>query len=242
MNAERTGRHVNLLLRSLSFSDLALISPHLTRVTLEDGEVVVEPGAKLTRVLFPEKLLITFREPHFSDNRAHVGIVGREGLAGWPLLLGSDHSPFLGLAQFHGGTALSVGAEPLIWACRASPSLNDKLLRFVHNFMVQMACTIVSNASDPNERRIARWLLMMHDRADEDLLPLTHDHVSAALNIRRASVTDCFHVLEGIGLIRCKRGKLIVRDRAGLQAVAAKSYGMAEAHYAQSLCPFGKQG
>lgn len=203
---------------------------------------MVEPGAKLTRVLFPENLLITFREPHVSDNRPHVGVVGREGLAGWPLLLGSDQSPFLGVAQFHGGTALSVDAERLARACRASASLNEKLLRFVHNFMVQMACTIVSNASDSIERRIARWLLMMHDRADDDLLPLTHDHVSAALNIRRASVTDCFHILEGNGLLRCNRGKLVVRDRAGLQAVAAKSYGMVEAHYAQSLCPFGKQG
>jgi CRP-like cAMP-binding protein len=239
-HATPSGQHVNLLLRSLTSTDFRIIAPHLKRIAFGAGEIVIPSQEKLQHILFPETLLITFHEPRIAGGRTHIGMVGREGLAGWSLLLGSDHATFMGVAQLQGGSALCIGAERLIEACQTSPSLNNALLRFVHNFMVQMACTIVSNASDPIERRVARWLLMMHDRVEENVLPFTHDHVSNALNVRRASVTDCFHILEGDGLLRCMRGKIVVRDRAGLTALAGESYGTVEAHYTRAIGPFGK--
>ncbi|UZK67678.1 Crp/Fnr family transcriptional regulator [Sphingomonas sp. M1-B02] len=232
--------HGNLLLRSLAPGDLRLLAPHLKRISFGPGERVASPQEQLDQLLFPESLLVTYHEPRIADDRAHVGMVGREGMVGWPLLLGGDRSSFLAIAQLQGGTALSIRKHILLEACRISASLSPALLRYVHNFMMQLACTIVSNASDPIERRVVRWLLMMHDRTPEDVLPLTHDHVSSALNVRRASVTDCFHILEGEGLLRCMRGRIAIRDRAGLQALAGDSYGMVEGHYARDIGPFGR--
>ncbi|MES2987149.1 MAG: Crp/Fnr family transcriptional regulator [Pseudomonadota bacterium] len=205
------------------------------------GEVVVSPDAPLTRVIFPGTAIIAMRESRAGE-RAHVGMVGREGVVGWPLLLGSDYSPLLGVAQVQGGTGFAIDAPTLLAACHISASLQQSLLRFVHNFMTQMACTIVSNGTDTIERRVARWLLMLHDRSHEDTMALTHDLVSNALNVRRASVTDCLHILEGEGLLRCTRGKIIIRDRARLKELAGSSYGTVEAHYAHEIGPFVRAG
>jgi CRP-like cAMP-binding protein len=185
-------------------------------------------------------LLVGFREGSGQSASAQIGMVGREGMIGWPLLLGSDHSPLLGVAQLHGGTALAIDAHRLKQAGALSETLKDGLLRFVHNFMAQLANTIVSNAADPIERRMARWLLMVHDRVEEDAFGLTHDHVSSALHVRRASVTDCLHILEGDGLLRCMRGRIVIRDRERLQTLAGDSYGSVEAHYAREIGPLAR--
>ncbi|AQR74408.1 hypothetical protein BXU08_12770 [Sphingomonas sp. LM7] len=228
----------NLLIRLLAPADARLLQPHLQRVRFSPGEVVVSPDAPLARLIFPETLMVGFCDGGRSF--AQIGVVGREGIVGWPLLLGSISSPLLGIAQMEGGSGLAIGAERLREACHISASLSSALLRFVHNFMTQMACTIVSNASDPIERRVARWLLMLHDRAGEDTLALTHNHVGNALNVRRASVTDCMHVLEGEGLVRCQRGRIVIRDRARLEELAGDAYGGVEAHYRRDIGPFGR--
>jgi CRP-like cAMP-binding protein len=221
--------HVNLLLRLLSAGDLRLIAPHLKRTRLLGGEILVSPERRISRV-------VSFR----GKEAIEAGLVGREGLIGWPLLLGSDHSPLSGIVALKGGTAIAIDAERLLQACHISVSLNKALLRFVHNFTSQMACNIASNAAHSVERRVVRWLLMLHDRAEEDALPLTHDHASNALHVRRATVTDCLHLLEGQGLVRCTRGSILIRNRAGLEQVAGEAYGSVEADYSRDIGPFGK--
>lgn len=233
--------HVNLLARFLKPGDLRLLARHLKPVRFGLGEVVVSPETPLTRLVFPETAIVAMLEGS-AGGRTHVGMIGLEGVVGWPLLMGCDHSPLLGVAQIQGGTGLAIDADKLREACHLSSTLNEALLSFVHNFMTQMACTIVSNGSDTIERRVARWLLMLHDRSHEDTMALTHDVVSNALNVRRASVTDCLHVLEGEGLLRCTRGKIIIRDRARLRDLAGESYGLPEAHYARDIGPFAKAG
>jgi CRP-like cAMP-binding protein len=231
------GAPVNLLMRSLSPGDLRLLSAHLERVRFGGGEILVSPDIALTRVIFPEVLLVAFREGSGMRASPEIGMVGREGMIGWPLLLGSDRTALRGIAQLHGGTGLAIDAHRLRQLCALSETLKDGLLRFVHIFMTQLAGTIVSNASDPIERRMARWLLMIHDRIGEDGFDLTHDHVSSALGVRRASVTDCLHILEGEGLLRCMRGRITIRDRARLEQLAGSSYGGVEAHYARDIGP-----
>jgi CRP-like cAMP-binding protein len=244
MPADRMARSVahepcaNLLMRLLTPPDVRLIEPHLHRVRFSPGEIIVSPDAPLTQLIFPETLMVGFSDSGRSF--AQIGVVGREGIVGWSLLLGCDSSSLLGTVQMQGGTGLAIRAERLREACHISTSLGSTLLRFVHNFMTQMACTIVSNAADPIERRVARWLLMLHDRAGEDALALTHNHVGNALHVRRASVTDCLHVLEGDGLVRCQRGRIVIRDRAALEQLAGDAYGTVEAQYRRELGPFGR--
>lgn len=246
MNLDRTtiatspGLPINLLIRSLDPGDLRLLTPHLKRVRFVPADMVMSPDLALTHMIFPETLLIGFRESWGIGTGTQIGMVGREGMVGWPLLLGTDHSALTGIVELHGGTALVLDARTLKTACKLSDSLRDSLMRYVHNFMAQLANTIVSNASDPIERRIARWLLMVHDRIDEDGFAVTHEHMSSALSVRRASVTDSLHILEGDGLLRCMRGRIFIRDRERLEQLAGPSYGNVEAHYARHIGPLAR--
>jgi CRP-like cAMP-binding protein len=119
-------------------------------------------------------------------------------------------------------------------------AINALLLRYVHCFISQMGRTIMSNVSDALEKRLARWLLMNHDRVEGDRIDLTHKQLGVMLGVRRATVTDTLHLLEGEGLIRSTRGLITVRNRAQLLACAGESYGAAEKEYARFIAPFSK--
>lgn len=230
----------NLLLRSLAPGDAQLLVPHLKRVELRTGEIVVSPDVPFTTVYFPETIVLCVRDAMRGDRQPALGLVGLEGMAGWSSLLGAVRSPFLAAAEMRGGTALAISATRVQEASAASDTLRGTLLRYAGNFMMQMASTIGSNAADTVERRIARWILMLHDRNEGDTLDLTYDHIASALYVRRASVTDCFHVLEGDQIVRSTRGRLVVRDRARLERVAGCAYGSVEARYGTEIAPFGK--
>ena len=110
----------------------------------------------------------------------------------------------------------------------------------VHNHMLQLAQSVVANLGHSLERRLARWLAMLDDRSATDVLAVTHDQLAQLLNVRRATVTDALHVLEGEKLIRNTRGRVAVRDRAGLRARAMQSYGLSEDDYRATIGPLGK--
>ncbi len=105
------------------------------------------------------------------------------------------------------------------------------MLRFAQSFLIQATHTAISNGSAKLEERLARWLLMAHDRIDGDELPLIHDFLALMLGVRRPGVTVAIHSLEGQGLIEAARGVIRVIDRKGLEEVANASYGTPEAEY-----------
>jgi CRP-like cAMP-binding protein len=135
------------------------------------------------------------------------------------------------------GSALCISADALLEKCRERPKLNSLLLLYVQSFVTQMGGTITSNLHDRLERRLARWLLMNHDRLDGDDIVLTHEQLGVMLGCRRATVTDALHVLEGEQLIYSLRGRVIIRDRCNLVAFAGGAYGMAEAAYGRLIAP-----
>jgi CRP-like cAMP-binding protein len=110
------------------------------------------------------------------------------------------------------------------------PSLKGLLLRYVHLFMIQVAATALADGRYDVNQRLARWLLMCHDRLGDELL-LTHDFLALMLGVRRPSVTDALHVLEGHRLIKAERSRITVRDRRGLEGVAGDAYGAPEIEY-----------
>jgi CRP-like cAMP-binding protein len=162
--------------------------------------------------------------------RIEVGIIGREGLIGLPVLLGTDRTPHACFVQTP-GAGWRIQVDALQRALAASAALHQHLLRFVQAFLVQMGQTALVNGSFSLEQRLARWLLMCHDRVDGDGLATTHEFLSLMLSVRRAGVTVALQALEERGLITTKRGQVRVLDRAGLEGVAGDSYGVCEAEY-----------
>ena len=224
----------NRLLKALSPKDFALLQPHLRLVPLPVKLVLIESNIRVEHLHFMESGMasITWRA---EMRQVEVGIIGWEGLVGaCPVVLGVDQTPLQCITQI-GGEALRISSVDLRSAMAHSPSLTALLLRYVESLLVQTAQTAYANALFNIDDRLARWILMCHDRTRGDDLPLTHQFLSMMLGVHRPAATIATQVLEGRHLIKASRGQITVRDRAGLEASAGASYGWAEAEYASLI-------
>lgn len=223
-------RSRNRLLESLSTDDFDLLEPHLESVTLGLRKSLERPNRRIDAVYFPEAGFASVVAVQSSGKQVEVGLIGREGMTGLPIVLGNHRSPHATYIQAP-GTGKCIAATELRKATRASLSLRDSLLKFVQAFGVQTTHTAVSNAQSRLDVRLARWLLMAHDRIGDDTLPLTHEFLSLMLGVRRAGVTEALHALRERGLISYGRGQIAVKDRKGLERAAGEAYGVPEAEY-----------
>lgn len=221
----------NRLLRCMDPADYARLQPYMERMPLEVDSTLATFGAPIDTVCFPEGAIAGFLDVLGDGRRLAVGLVGREGFVGWPLLMGSDRWQHEVVVRSENSTTIRLPADVLTRAVAASMPLRDLMLRFAGTFMIQMSRTIVSNLIHKVEQRAARWLLLYHDRVRGDEIMLTHAELGIMLGVRRASVTGALHMLEGAQVIRSLRGRVVVTDRAGLEAIAGESYGFAEAEY-----------
>jgi len=230
----------NILLARLSRADQALIEPYVQECTLACGASLIGTDELLEAVFFPSTALVTLEDSSQSESSVEVALIGREGMLGWPALLGCERSSHAARVSLRAGTVLRVPLAPLRLACNASPSLHAALLQFVNVMFVQLARAIACSLQHTLHQRLARWLLMRHDRLAGDVVVVNHDHIAGSMNVRRASVTDGLHVLEGQRLVHSRRGRVVIRDRRGLETFAGGAYGTAEAEYRLLIAPFGK--
>jgi CRP-like cAMP-binding protein len=229
----------NLLLDSLDRDDRTALAAQLQEITLSIGTRWNAVNGTPARVCFPGTLVASIGEGGDGVIRCDTGVIGREGLIGWQVLLGAASMRSDAVVQL-AGTAQVIAAADLAALCAARPTLHAALLRFIATFAVQLGHTAAAALRDPVERRLSRWLLMIHDRVDGDTVALTHGALAEALSVRRASVTDALHLLEGEGILRCTRGLVTIRDRAALERAAGSAYGPAEQCYRERVGPFGK--
>jgi CRP-like cAMP-binding protein len=206
------------------------LEPQLEPIPLPVRTCLAEPNRPIEHVYFLEQGIASVVASTPQGRRIEVGIIGQEGLTAPCVLLGAERSPHACFVQTP-GAGLQIRADDLRRALAASAALHQHLLRFVQAFMVQMGQTALANGSSTLEQRLARWLLMCHDRVDGDGLSTTHEFLSLMLSVRRPGVTVALQTLEERGLISAKRGQVTVLDRAGLEAVAGDSYGLCEAEY-----------
>jgi CRP-like cAMP-binding protein len=218
----------NLLLAALSPADLALLRPDLEPVSLELRRILEAPNEPITHCYFIECGLASIVAGDLTRRRRlEVGLIGFEGMTGLAIVLGNDSSPNQNFIQV-AGEGLRIRADKLRTAMRQSFSLQSAFLDFVHSFMNQTAKTALSNGTADIDERLARWLLMAHDRLEGDEIPLTHEFLSLMLGVRRAGVTIALNHLESKALIRLSRGQILVADREGLKASAGDTYQEAE--------------
>jgi CRP-like cAMP-binding protein len=227
----------NRLLATLSAADYKLIQPHLKHVALKRGEVLVHPNQPNEYVHFLESGLASQIAITSESRRLEVGIYGRDGFGPASNLLGVDCTPHEHFIQMEGEGYL-IGAKTFASIAEQSPSFRALFLRYVQAFTVQTGFTALSNGSGVIGERLARWLLMCHDRVDGDELSLTHEFLGIMLGVRRSGVTDAIHLLEGVNIIRATRGNIRVLDRERLEETAGDSYGIPEAEYRRLIGSF----
>jgi CRP-like cAMP-binding protein len=220
----------NRLLQTLSAEDYALLRPHLVATTLRKSMILDEPDQPIEKVYFPDSGLGSIVAHSREGHESEVGMFGNDGMSGTGLLLAVDRTPHRVTIQAD-GMGHRISAEELRRACQRSVSLRDRLLQYVYVLSVQSSHTALSNATHSIEERLARWLLMSHDRTEGDEIALTHEFLSLMLAVRRPSVTTTLHVLEGLQLIRARRGVVVIRNRMGLEELASDAYGIPEDEY-----------
>ena len=220
----------NRLLASLSTDDFDLLEPHLETVPLELRKSLERPNRRIEAVYFPEAGFASVVAIQSNGKQVEVGLIGREGMTGLPIVLGNHRSPHATYIQAS-GTGKCIPATELRKATQTSVSLRDSLLKFVQAFGVQTTHTAICNVQSRLDVRLARWLLMAHDRIEEDTLPLTHEFLSIMLGVRRPGVTEALQALRKRGSISYGRGQIAVQDRKGLERTAGEAYGTPEAEY-----------
>ena len=222
-------RSPNFLLSSLSADDFTLLEASLEPVDLTIRKSLERPNRRIENVYFPHSGFASVVAVQ-SAKHIEVGLIGREGMTGLPVVLGNHRSPHATYIQAT-GKGECIRADNLRSAMRASPSLRDSLLKYVQAFGVQATHAAVSNAQSNLDKRLARWILMAHDRVGGNILPLTHEFLSIMLGVRRPGVTTALKTLQALRLITCARGSITVRDREKLERYAGHAYGVPEAEY-----------
>jgi CRP-like cAMP-binding protein len=219
----------NRLLRIISRDAFAILAPHLEYSELPLKHVLVEADVANTHVFFMEGGLASVIALSADDEAVEVGHVGREGLAGQHVLLMTEQTPTRTFMQV-AGSAYAVPVEAFLEIVSADPAFQRLMFRYVHSCGIQLAHSALANARYNVYERLARWLLMCHDRLGDEL-PLTHEFLSIMLGVRRSGVTDQLHLLEGTHAIRSRRGHITVRDRSKLEEIAGGCYGVPEREY-----------
>ncbi|KQP30818.1 cyclic nucleotide-binding protein [Methylobacterium sp. Leaf104] len=227
----------NLLLRSLPEAERAQLVPEFDRIEVRKGERLVEAGDRAEFAYFPEGGLSSNLTTANGTRRLEVGCFGYEAMINTATFLGAERMPHEILVQV-GGPWLRIEASRLRSAFEVLPGLRQVLLQFAHVFIMTLSQTALSNGVCSIEERLARWLVMAQDRLRSDELALTHDFLGLMLGTQRSGVTLAIQALEGMGMIRARRGLITVLDRPRLITHAGDSYGPAEAEYERLIGPF----
>ncbi len=226
----------NRLLAHLSAGDFAALAAHLEPVELDRDFVLAIPNRPILDVFFIESGMVSVVAEKADGRSIEVGVYGRDGMGPSTVLLGSDQTPHHQYIQI-AGAGLKLTSKAFLGVVEQRPAMRNLMLRFVHVFMTQTAQSALVNGSSVVEERLARWVLMCRDRLDTDEFPITHDFLSMMLGVRRSSVTDALHLLEGDGLIKATRGYIQILDRARLERAAGASYGVPEAEFRRLIGP-----
>lgn len=225
----------NRLLRSLPAEQYAQLAPHLEPVHLVNGQVLWEAGAVIHSVYFPRTCVLSMLTPLGDEAPVEAATIGREGVLGTPVVLGTRVTNARALAQVP-GTAVRIDAERFVANMRKmNETLFPILLRYAQALQEQTAQSVACNRRHSLEERCARWLLMTHDRVGSDDFSLTQDFLAFMLGVRRASVTVAAGMLQQAGLIRYQRGKIEVLDRARLEKASCECYAVVRRTYDQFL-------
>ena len=216
-------RIANRILASIPPRQYRRLEAELEPVTLDFGQVLYEPQKTIEYVYFPLDCLVSLLTAVDKRRTLEVGMVGNEGMAGMPFILGIGISGVRALVQ-GGGGALRMASAPFLVEFNRNPALQDALYRYTYALMAQISQTAACNRFHDTEARLARWLLMTRDRVGSDEFLLTHAFLAHMLGLRREGVTEAASALKARNLISYARGKIKILDVRGLKASSCSCY------------------
>lgn len=209
---------------------IALCEP----VDLEFGNVLCEADAAYQYVYFPLNSFISLVAEVSDHPQMEMGLIGNEGMLGATLLLGVDRAPLRAVVQGP-GTALRMPASVLREQLAESPRLTRTLSQFLYVLLAQLSQTAACTRFHEVEARLARWLLMTHDRAHANNFHLTHQYLANMLGVQRSAVTIAAGALQRRRYIHYTRGEINILSRLGLETASCECYSAVVSDYAQQF-------
>jgi CRP-like cAMP-binding protein len=199
-------------------------------VRLEIGEILYQPEQRIEHVYFPTAGVISLLAAFEDGSTVEAGVIGREGMLGTQVVLGAETTPHQALVQAD-GHALRMAARDLRAEVQNDGILLDLILRFTNTLFTQVAQTAACNRAHTLEQRLARWLLLTHDRVQRNEFAMTQEFLSRMLGVRRAGVSVAANTLREMRAIDYRRGNVIVLDRSGLENASCECYSVLKAEY-----------
>jgi len=225
----------NVLLSTIHEQDRQRWFSKLELVDLEPGELVHEPGgAALMHAYFPVGCVVSMLWLTHSGASAQTAVVGSEGMFDVSVCLGGQAMPARAVAQ-QAGRALRVPNAWLKAEFARSAELRRLLLRHTQALMAQTAQTAACNRRHTIRQQLCRWLLSSLDRVDALELTATQEHLAAMLGVRREGVNEAVGDLQRAGTIACRRGRIAVLDRAGLERRSCECYAQVSSEFQRLL-------
>ncbi|MBD1909315.1 MULTISPECIES: Crp/Fnr family transcriptional regulator [unclassified Leptolyngbya] len=225
----------NQILAILSPDVLQQLEPHLTSVTLNQGDVVYRPGEPLSYIYFPIDCLFSIIVTMSDGSTAEVGIVGNRDMLGINAFMGNIVITQTQYLVQIAGSAKRIDAQIVRTEFERNEELREVLLRYTQAFLVQVSQTAACNSLHVLEQRLARWLLGTRERINSNTIPLTQEFIAIMLGVRRAGVTLAAQKLQERKLIQYRRGNVQILNQVGLEAFACECFKTIQAEYDRLL-------
>ena len=209
---------------------LAVPARHL-KVLMEDFEfircqreqILLDADSSLDHVFFPESGVVSVVAVYADGNIIEMATIGREGCTGVQAVFGSKASSARLLVQIPGGAARMPRAA-FDRAMKSMPSFRGLMFAYVQAFLEQVMVSVACNGRHSLKERLARWLLMMRDRSDDDVMPIGQNLLAEMLGVQRPSITHAIAAVEGAGLVERGRQQITILDRQGLIEASCECY------------------
>jgi CRP-like cAMP-binding protein len=245
MQPERAGRVIdgmnavtnwprNRLLLALPPRDLKQLMPELEHIHCQRAQVLMDADSALNHIYFPDSGVVSVLAVYADGSAIEMATIGREGYTGVQAAFGAETSSARFLVQIP-GSAAKMPRAAFTLAMQSMPSFSNLAHAYVQAFLEQIMVSVACNGAHSLKQRLARWLLMMRDRGDDDILPITHNLLAEMLGVQRPTITNAAQDLERAGLIERGLRQVTILNRQGLTAASCECYQLVRARIAHHL-------
>jgi CRP-like cAMP-binding protein len=224
----------NRLLLALPSRNLKRLMPELEHIRCQNGQVLMDADSSLDHVFFPDSGVVSVVAVYADGSVIEMATIGREGCTGMQAFFGAKTSSVQLLVQIP-GSAAKMSRAAFIRAMGSMPSFRTLMYAYVHAFLEQVLVSVACNGAHSLKERLARWLLMMRDRSDADVLPITQSLLADMLGVQRPTITNAARELESAGLIARRRRQVTILDRQGLTKESCECYRLVRERVAYHL-------
>ena len=224
----------NRLLLALPPRNLKRLAPELEHIPCAREQTLVEAYSSLDHVFFPDSGVVSVMAVYADGSIIEMATVGREGCTGMQAVFGAKKSSVRLFVQIP-GSAAKMSRATFNRAMKSMPAFRALMFAYVQAFLEQVMVSVACNGAHSLKERLARWLLMMRDRHDDDTLPITQDLLAEMLGVQRPTITNAARDLERAGLIERGRQQVTIRDRQGLIQQSCECYQVARERVAFHL-------